>query len=165
MTSLVEAIFWALLHSVWLGVGVAGAVLALLPLMRGPHQRYVLLVLGQLAFAGGTLVAFVVEYLPLLNAAAGRSLLGSADSLSVANNPAPAWMYWVVAIWTAGFVLASARVGRGWLHLQSLRRHCVPLVDWQPLVDEMSETLRLVFPVKIAESRDVSTPRLAGCRG
>jgi len=165
-----EALGWALLHSLWQG-GVAALLLALLlPLFRAGH-RY--------ALALGTLFAFPVLF--------GVTALSSYPSLSESTavmsggGYGSAWrgvsswegtrlgsgfdlepfLPYLVVLWLVGVTVSLLRLVVGWRYLRGVRRQTVPVpFAWQRRFEVLCRTLDVrVTTLRLAH---VAVPTVVG---
>ncbi len=71
---------------------------------------------------------------------------------------------WIVALWLAGVIALTLRLGVGWFRLQRLRRRDVRPVanQWQLVLARLADRLHVSRPVTLLESTLVEVPTLIG---
>jgi D-alanyl-D-alanine endopeptidase (penicillin-binding protein 7) len=145
--SLIVALFWSLVHSIWQGLALHAGAWLITARSRSAPQRYLLLCAAQL----GLLVAFVSTLLRELN---GASVAPAAPWSSAHGAPAwlPGLMLASVAAWGAGLTLMAARLARAFHGVGRLRQSAAPLLAWQPAVERAAARLGLRRAVAIVEA-------------
>ncbi len=154
--SMVVALFWSLVHSIWQG-GVlhAGAWLVTWR-SRSASQRYLLLCAAQL----GLVVAFVSTLLHELDVGSGAPS-GEWTPAHGASSWLPGLMLGSVAAWGAGLALMTARMAGALRGVVRLRNSAAPLPGWQPALERATARLGLRRAVAIVEAA-VDTPLTLG---
>ncbi len=166
--ALTEALGWTLLHSLWQGLLVAGALwLALEGLdRRRARLRHAAAALALTAAPLCSLVTFL-----LLWTGPGRA--GARGSAAAAS--APAWLLgaagalvpfipWLVLGWAIAVAVASTRLGREYLALRRVYR--APRGRVGAELERVGERLRVAFrlasPVPLAITRALDVPAVVG---
>ncbi|HEV2499493.1 MAG TPA: M56 family metallopeptidase [Terriglobia bacterium] len=169
---LAGAIGWALLHSLWEGAVISGALGAALVALRSPRSRYMAscaALLALLATFGFTLVWVMPE------AAHGirvynYSLL-PAWNAPVVKDAQMTWgmrlagiVPWLAPFWIVGVLLIYLRRTAGFISARKLHRRgvCCAPVRWQQELTRLSAQLRLSRPVKLLESCLADVPMVLG---
>jgi soluble lytic murein transglycosylase-like protein len=156
--SLIVALFWSLVHSIWQGLLLHAGAWFVTARLRSAPQRYVLLCTAQL----GLVAAFVATLSRELGTAPVivAPALVPPDALG-----APAWlpglMLASVAAWGVGLTLMSARLARAFHGVAQLRKSAVPLLAWQPAVERAAARLGIRRPVVLGEAA-VDSPLTLG---
>jgi bla regulator protein BlaR1 len=166
--SLVQAIGWTLIDTLWQGaLVVLGYALARAASRRARARVFI----GHVALASLVGLATASFWFHL-----GRDVmpeawvpLGLVAEAAIAIGPdvaadaGPGWLHWLVLAWAAGVMLHSLRlVHQGW----RLRRWCAqaqPLApEWQRRFLRLRARLGVLRPVRLLQSVQVATPLLVG---
>ena len=171
-SQLAEALGWTLVHMLWEGALIAGALAAVLVASRSPEVRYRAACISLLA----TLVSFSITLLHFLPENVGAR--GISTSF-----PLPAWsphvfadgarhrfpelavlVPWLAPLWLLGVSLFYIRYAAGWLSSCRLRRRglCNPPERWRQCVTRLAADLRISRPVRLLESLLTDTPVVLG---
>jgi len=145
--SLIVALFWSLVHSLWQGLALHVGALLVTAGSRSAPQRYLLLCAAQL----GLMVAFASTLLHELSAASAARAVASLPAHG-AQPWLPGLMLGSVAAWAAGLMLMTARLTRTFHGVARLRQSAVPLRAWQPAVARAAARLGLRRAVAIVEA-------------
>ncbi|HEV2417131.1 MAG TPA: M56 family metallopeptidase [Terriglobia bacterium] len=169
---LAGAIGWALLHSLWEGAVISGALGAALVALRSPRSRYMAscaALLALLATFGFTLVWIMPEAAHGIRAY-NYSLL-PAWNAPVVNDAQMTWGMrlagiapWLAPFWIVGVLLIYLRRTAGFISARKLRRRgvCCAPVRWQEELARLSVRLRISRPVKLLESCLADVPMVLG---
>jgi GWxTD domain-containing protein len=166
------AIGWTLLHSLWQGAIVAGALAAVLAVTRPARARYaaacaamVLLV----AASGLTLTRMMPEEASVLRPAAASafaawSVEAGSDRSGFAPSGLAAAAPWLALFWMAGAWIFYLRHAAGWLSVRRLRERgvCSAPERWQQELERLSGQLRVSRPVRLLESSLADAPVVLG---
>lgn len=97
---------------------------------------------------------------------AGRHVEPSAPAPETSSTPAFAWMLGALALWSAGTLLASTRIGLGAARVARIRRRASDAVDpdWNDLAAEVGGKLGLGRPVRLLFSSELAVPVTVGMR-
>ena len=194
MNPLVQHLGWMLIHSVWEdGLIWCLLQVALLALARKSSQsRYLasclalaaMAVLPWLTFDAADISARLAAR-PVVLAASGAihpSLPEAVSALPVRMNqafeqmpvpfvqssdgavPFARWLPWLVALWGAGVVLASLRLGVAWGRARWLIGQPLPVLDsaWQERLGRLAQRAGVDRIVQLGESAAVAIPVVAG---
>lgn len=156
MMSLIEALFWSLLHSVWQGFVLHAGAWLVAARMRSAPQRYAVLCMAQF----GLVLAYAGTLLGELSAAPVASVVtapASAGGLAWL----PGFMLVSVALWSVGLALMTARLLHAFRGVERLRQGAAPLLALQPALELAAARLGLRREVTIAEAR-VDSPLTLG---
>lgn len=166
------AIGWALLHSLWEGVFVAGLLAVVLIATRSPRTRY--------ASACGAMLLMIVGFgatLFLLLPHGGHSAQSWRPIMVAAWNPLAAartsrfWSPslttiapWLAPLWMAGVLLLYMRSLMSCLSVQRLRRRgvCSAQKHWQAELSRLGARLRVSRTVVLLESSLAEVPMVLG---
>jgi beta-lactamase regulating signal transducer with metallopeptidase domain len=177
----IDAIGWALLHSLWQGAAVALALACVLGLLRraGAHARYLAACTSMVLLIALPASTLWRSEAIVSNSSARRAL----DRASVRFEPSPipepngvaanrrAWV-WVldgprpffpafVAIWTAGIALCALRLSGGWVQARRwVRLDTHPLAG--SLIDRLGERMGIRRRVVLLRSSRVEVPMVVG---
>src|SRR5579871_1183746 len=174
-TTTVNALGWALIHSLWQGVaiGVLFAVLNVAMRKTGPNARYLVGYAALLAMPFGAIATFIALFQPAGESAATvvQSMPAleriSQVTLQVSERPASGGLPYleiVVWIWAAGVIAMSAWSLGGWVVAQRLNRRSkteLPQV-WQSRLADLSRRLGLRRGVRLCESAIAQVPAVIG---
>lgn len=162
------AIGWTLLHSLWEGAVISGALAAVVAAVRSPRVRYAAACAAMLMI----LVGFGITFLYLMPEgahAASRPHSGvqiwnpGGNPLSRSGIPT-AIVPWVAPLWIAGVSLIYLRRAAEWLVVRKLRTRgvCSPPARWQNEVARLSRRLRISRPILLLESSLADVPVVLG---
>jgi Zn-dependent protease with chaperone function len=162
----VGALGQALLHFVWQGAFVAGALALVLARLdrRGPEARYVACCGAMALMALAPLVTFAV----LLATAPHPDLLAAPIALDLPGPGRPApdgpLLAWLAAGWIAGAVLLQARLALHWWRAGRLTRRGISAVPprWARAVADLAAGIGVRRPVRVLESSIVRVPTVIG---
>jgi D-alanyl-D-alanine endopeptidase (penicillin-binding protein 7) len=153
--SLIVALFWSLVHSIWQGLALHAGAWLVTARVRSAPQRYVLLCAAQL----GLLAGFVATLLRELGAAPAGLAVAARGA------PAAAWFPGLVlasvSVWGLGLTLMTARLACAFHGVSRLRRSASPLLAWQPAVERAAARLGIRRPVTLGEAA-VDSPLTLG---
>jgi beta-lactamase regulating signal transducer with metallopeptidase domain len=177
----IDAIGWALLHSLWEGAVVALVLALVLALLRRAR--------AQARYLAACAAMVLLIALPASSLWRSESIVsaatipGTVDRASPRFEPLPVpepddvpadrrpW-HWivdrsrlflpaVVAIWTAGFVLCSLRLSGGWVQARRwVRLDTRPLAD--SLIDRLGQRMGVRCRVALLKSSRVAVPMVVG---
>ena len=175
--SVVRALGWALVHTLWQGAVLAIILLVLLTRLHKSRQRY-------LAAYGALMAVFITA------AATFCWVFEPATSVATNANSVPtfspfistqqwvihqSWMEtatdWleshyvaIVLVWLIGFIFFMIRLGTGLWQVHKLQtQHLKPVgAAWQAKIDMLSERLGLKKPVRLFESALARSPMAIG---
>jgi beta-lactamase regulating signal transducer with metallopeptidase domain len=197
----VQALGWALLHSIWQGALVALITVCALRLMRGfsAHARYVAATVSLSLMLAAPLLTFSRLYNSMRDDARAashtanrsgeeqalkadesrvkRSALSQSDAAARALRPADFAPFegfsengfapvarWLALLWLFGIALSSARLFRGWMTTERLKRHgrgSVSLACEESFA-RMARRLRVNRSVRLYKSVLVEVPTVIG---
>jgi GWxTD domain-containing protein len=171
-TPLAGAIGWTLLHSLWEGAIISGALAAVLVAVRSPRIRYAAASTAMLMMFigfGFTLARMMPEkthvQLPPGGPAFHSSNTAIAGATSDFANPGLAAVApWLAPFWIAGVFLIYLRRVTGCISVQRLRRRgvcCVP-ERWQKELARLSAQLLIAKPILLLESCFAEVPMVLG---
>jgi len=167
---LIEALGWALVHSIWQCAAIWLVVQVLLASMRSSSAtaRYAACTLGVLAMA----LAPAITFFSLAGTPAGWldfdapvAAAGSAAGQGVhAARVDSAVLPWLVLAWLSGVVFLLARLAAGWRQIHRLRRRALrqPVCEWQGVAETIARRLRLSRAVRVVETAAASVPVVIG---
>lgn len=166
---MLDALGWALLHSLWQGALIAGLLAAGRLAARSPRIRYASAVLALLAlFVAflGTIVSLIPEAPPVrpqLNAA-GLAVRGLVSGFPVAEAELAGLVPWLAALWIAGVTIAGARNLAGWLSVARLRRRgvCLPPGQWLTQLTRLARRAGITRSIQLLESSLAESPLTLG---
>jgi beta-lactamase regulating signal transducer with metallopeptidase domain len=188
-----NALGWALVHSLWQAVVVAGAAAVAMHLLRrrSPQSRYAVACTALLLMIAMPVAtawrayekpgprAGATEIIPSSTAAEhGSSGAGTADLSAVASAKAEAltrtdsegvtvdrYLPFIVLAWLVGVLSLSARLIAGWMLVERLRRRATRAlgVEWQTRLRRISARVGVSRPVRFLESALVDVPTVVGC--
>lgn len=82
-----------------------------------------------------------------------------------ASSPPAWWMLGILALWSAGTLLASTRLGLGAARVARIRRRASEVDEsWTALADELASKLGVARTVRLLFSADVAVPVTTGAR-
>ena len=185
ITSLVEALGWTLLHSLWQVSLVAFVFLMVRPLLRTATNVYGGGVVALLFIIGWSWYTAVEVYEPPSTStvtprfapapsAFSQAPLFSLPEIPLVGPAASTWteriarwinpyLSWLVTGWLVGMLLLSTRLVGGLWYLSRLRRyHTTPLPDWETTLSTLLNRLRLRRPVTLLSSAMAKTPMVVG---
>lgn len=174
--TLVEALGWTLLHSLW-QLALVGAIAGLLLAGAGPgrpRMQYALALLAMLA-------CLILPALTLGHALAQAPSLPLPAPVEAAAlpqlapaGPIPEWpqrlqttltlrLPWIVAVWSLGVLGMGLRLGAGWFTVARWRRQAIPVpAAWEARFRVLNQRLRTRGPVLLRASLQVTTPLVLG---
>ena len=171
-TPLARALGWTLIHSLWEGALISGALALVLSLTRSARSRYAAACTALLAMLASVCVTFfrllpegiqgpssaVPLAIPFWHLQAGMQSGTPANSGIAAAVP---WLapIWVIGVWV--FVLAQMA---GWISSLRLRQRgvCCAPERWQKELLRLRAQLRLSRPVQLLESCLADVPLVVG---
>ncbi|QRK10710.1 M56 family metallopeptidase [Archangium violaceum] len=183
-----QSLGWALLHLLWQGALVAGALAVALRVLdrRAASVRYLLacgaltLMLVLPALTGWRHYTSLQKEEPLPEASA-PVMLHTREPVSApvptltprAAEPTPVLeralsrvgehMHWLVLAWGLGVAVSSLRLLSGWLKLRRLVREAEPApTEWQEALEKLSQRLGLTRPVRLLRSAALDVPAAVG---
>jgi GWxTD domain-containing protein len=171
-TPLAGAIGWTLLHSLWEGAIISGALAAVLVAVRSPRIRYAAASTAMLMMLMGfsfTLARMMPEKTHVQSPPRGPAFHTSntaiaSDISDFANPSLAAAVPWLAPFWIAGVSLIYLRRVTSCISVQRLRRHgvcCVP-ERWQEELTRLSVQLRIAKPILLLESCFADVPMVVG---
>lgn len=167
-SSLLGALGWMVIHSLWQGavLSLGFALLTVLLRRSSPQLRYAL---GLLTLAAMVLVSGVTFF--LVYPAAEPSGTGLAGTLSTRVD-LPSGLValvdrtsgWIAGAWLLGIVVLAVRLLGGMAWVRRLRRRSgIPAApSWQDLLDSLRHRLAIDRLVRLVESGRVSSPLTVG---
>jgi TonB family protein len=179
-----HAIGLALVHFLWQGalLGAAGAALFAAFGRSSAQSRYVIgcaVLAAMMAAFAFTYVVYARHYLSI--PVPGPSAIPATPANVVTEVPpqtlwsptAASWLIaaaWVearwqaaVLIWSAGVVLLSLHLLRGWLLVKRMRRSgAEPAADWMPQVRRLASRLGIRRRLRLLESAWIEVPSVIG---
>ena len=160
---MIEAICWALVHSLWQGLllALAGGGIILSTRRSVAAVRYRLLCLLSGLFLAGLVATFYYELSLGSSEETGSAVPTVSVNWFVEWCSAHAWL--IVAGWMTVAVLKSVRMAAGWTYLQQLRRmgKSAPAL-WTEKIEALSEQVGVRRTVKLVESALVKVPMVIG---
>lgn len=176
--AVVEALGWALIHSLW-ECGAAALLFAVVSMvLRSANARYLAGCVTMLFMMAAPIVTFRVALRPQslveVNAVATASSTVSnpAESIearpgvasTVPNNDAPEFLAIAVWLWMAGVIALSMWQGCAWIAAQRLKRRSTrPLTqEWDDVIVAMCARMRIGRAVRLYESAIASAPTMIG---
>ncbi len=182
--TLVQALGWTLLHSLWQGAALAAVLWLALPRISGSSRRYwaaYAALMGLVFLAGCTFAWVYTTYQPAV--AAGAPLLSGAEPYGAAifvmtetvnaggsfGSAISAFLEpyqpLIVSIWLLGFVFFLAQVLFGLHFVYRLRRQqnrALGEGGWQEKIRHLTQQLGYSKPVGLLESALVKVPMALG---
>ncbi len=168
---LAGAIGWSLLHSLWQGAVISGALAALLVVAHSARLRCLSACAAMLAMLGAfcfTLASLLPEdsHATLLQTDASfrlTALADSGDSTSPNRSLAPL-VPWLTPFWITGVSLIYLRRVAGCISVQRLRRRgvCAAPEPWQQRLVELGGKLRVSRPIRLLETSLADAPSVLG---
>ncbi len=168
---LAAAIGWALLHSLWQGAIISGALAAVLAAVRSARIRYAAAGIAMLLMLGGfaLTLATVIPQRSQASLARGATTLQTVKLAATASSrPTNAGLAplvpWLAPFWIAGASLIYLRRAASCISVQRLRRRgvCSAPEQWQERLAELSRRLRVSRPVQLLESSLAEAPAVLG---
>jgi beta-lactamase regulating signal transducer with metallopeptidase domain len=156
LMSLIVALSWGLIHSIWQGLALHAGVWLIAARLRSAPQRYLLSCGAQLAWV----VAFAATLLRELEAAS-RVPVGLAAFERAGAGWWPGLMSVTVLGWLCGLTLMLARLARGLYGLDRMRRAASLLASWRPTVEREAARLGIRRAIAICEGA-VDSPLALG---
>jgi beta-lactamase regulating signal transducer with metallopeptidase domain len=176
-SSLIEALGWTLVHSLWQGLLITGIVVLSLKIVPSKLSgyRYGIALTGLLCIILATAVTFTKLYVYTADAPIVAPYTFSFTSFqnSVSESPdsfigttlyfMEANMKWFVAAWIAGALFFMMRVVGGSIYVSVLRKESLPLhTDWNVRLQEMARALNIRYTIALSESARVHAPVVLG---
>jgi len=170
--SLVSALGWALIHSLWQCAALAMLAWIAFRVLRskGPQARY-LLGCGLLALMLIIpLVTFLLFWTPVslgpesgLEGTEVALVLVRAAALPSDHALRPV-LPWLITAWMAGVSVMSLRLAGGWCWIQRLRWVGTEPAEalWQARLEALAGQMNLLRPVRLRSSRVVEVPMVLG---
>ncbi len=174
--SIVVAIGWSLVHSLW-QVALIGGIFAVLNALlknHSPHARYYVGLFCMLGFVAAPVFTFFQVYQPATESSL-QVLAASTPAVSVNSVPALAdvaewsvileeYLPWIVAIWFAGVLLLSVRVAIKWNNMRRLVHDgTAPLSERiNENVSRLSKRFGIRRKVQVLESALIKIPTVLG---
>ena len=171
-TPLASAIGWALLHSLWQGVIVAGVLAAAMVAVRSPRVRYFAACAAMLVMVGGFSFS-LFHMLPKTMGGFGTSGPSrlpawhhlAEGGVSHAGRPNfAAFVPWLAVFWITGVCVIYLRRLAGGISVRRLRRRgvCSAPVHWQKELAHLSAKLRVSRSILLMESCLADVPLVLG---
>jgi bla regulator protein blaR1 len=179
-TPFVQALGWALLHSLWQGLLVLAMVYGFLKIIpnRLSSVRYGIATSGLFTFvlaSALTLLYFLQQRQPATSTLPAEALYATVELTgkspaawtTLLQHAVSAAIPAIVTGWMIGLILASVRLIGGWRQILHLKTAAVPVENsWQKKLSELSTLLRLNRAVALAESCNIQAPLVIGlCSG
>lgn len=164
----IDALGWALLHSLWQAALIAGLYRLLTAWVDAPAWR---VRLGELALASMLWVPATTllrqldpHSLPAQWSRSGAELLQHwVPSHSALASQSGSWLGLLVAAWCGGVLLLSLRLAWRWTQLQRLIGRAMPVAaEWQPLMRRAAARVGIDRCPRWLESDEVGAPLLVG---
>lgn len=179
---LMEALGWALIHSLWQGAGVALllGVLFLFMQKNSAQFRYNLSLAGLVVVFGLFLATFYRFYLVELAETQTLNLLENSQLEVVINQAVHniqsnsfvetftayfnQYLPLIVTIWLLGMLAFSLRLLGGMAHIQRLKYHQHYPISayWNNEIQTLKQSLQITLPVRLVESALVQVPLVIG---
>lgn len=168
---LAGTIGWTLLHSLWQGAILSGALAVVLAAVRSARVRYasacaaMVLMLGAFSVTLATLMPEQTQ-VPLHGGATGvqtATVVTGNDSGSASPSLAPL-VPWLTPFWITGVLLIYLRRVESCISVQKLRRRgvCNAPEHWQERLSQLSNQLRVWRPIQLLESSLADVPTVLG---
>jgi GWxTD domain-containing protein len=171
-TPLAGAIGWTLLHSLWEGAIVSGALAAVLVAVRSPRIRYAAASTAMLMMLIGfsfTLARMMPEETHVPSPPRGPAFHTSNAAIAshtsdFANGSLAAVVPWLAPFWIAGVSLIYLRRVTSCISVQRLRKRgvCCAPEHWQKELTRLSAQLRIAEPILLLESCLAEVPMVLG---
>ncbi|HNX96737.1 MAG TPA: M56 family metallopeptidase [Candidatus Aminicenantes bacterium] len=167
-SSLLGALGWTVIHSLWQGavLSLGFALLTVLLRRSSPQLRYAL---GLLTLAAMVLVSGVTFFLVYPAAEpSGTSLAGTLSARADLPSGLVAFVDrtsgWIAGVWLLGIVVLAVRLLGGMAWVRHLRRRSgIPAApSWQDLLGSLRRRLGIDRLVRLVESGRVSSPLTVG---
>ena len=169
--TLMDALGWTLLHTLWEGAAAALALAIALCFLRSPRLRYLAACATLAAVLGGlaiTLFHFmpldgtISRTTPVLQAAS--SGVGAGSLVFPSQAAGGALPQWIAFVWLIGMALFQLRALGAWFTVSRLRRTGVFAAGtaWQLRLNELAAGLRVMRPVILFESSITRVPVVIG---
>ncbi|WP_299461395.1 M56 family metallopeptidase [uncultured Microscilla sp.] len=180
---LIDALGWALIHSLWQGAVLAVVLAVALILLRKNSSRlryfvatsalFTLALVATITFvslyqasallvdnAKATSAKVVQAQLPLVQ----QVSVASGKNLTFFSNYFNQHLPLIVTVWLLGVLVLMLRFLGGFAYLQRLRHHQTKTVsnDWQVKVLEIADSLKIKKVVRLLESGMAKTPMVIG---
>lgn len=173
--SVVQALGWTLVHTLWQGTAIALVLWFALPRLSSARQRYRVAYGALMGLALMASVTFAWVYAPAQPQQSGTvvALVGEAGAELIPVSPdLPEWIAGklegyhpvIVAVWLSGFLFFLLRLAAGLHYVHRLRRRqtqAAPAV-WQERLHELATRLGVSHPVVLLESALVRVPMALG---
>lgn len=170
-TPLASALGWTLVHSMWQGAIVSGALGAVLLATRSPRIRYAAACVAALAILiafGITLVHLCADVTKVSSTPPPASSIIHSASAFAGDDATPAKLFalvpWLSPIWIAGVWTCYIWQIASCIGARSLRHRgvCRASREWQERVAQFSARLRVSRRVLLLESCLVEAPAVLG---
>lgn len=173
--TLVDALGWALIHSLWqcAAIGILFAAINLTLRRAGANLRYLLSYAALLAMPASAVATFFALFrnhdlsvalppsMPVLSRIATNHLPSAA--ITPSSNPLP-YLNMVVWFWLAGVVAMSVWSATGWFVAQRLKRRsnrALPQI-WQSRLADLAGQLGIRRGIRLCESTLAQVPAVIG---
>jgi len=171
-TPLAGAIGWTVLHSLWEGAIISGALAAVLVAVRSPRIRYAAASTAMLMMLIGFSFTFArmmpekahVQSFPRGPAFHTSNTTIGSDRSDFVNPSLAAVVPWLAPFWIAGVSLIYLRRVTSCISVQRLRQRgvcCVP-ERWQEELTRLSAQLHISKPILLLESCLTEVPMVLG---
>lgn len=171
----IQAIGWALLHSIWQGLLIVlllKLILSLIPTHKSTLRYGVSLAgLAAIPLAGFVTVGLL---LPQMSPAAPLMPVmfphptaaptgGSASLFFQVTTYIENQMPFILSAWIAGVLVCSLRLAAGWMYLSHLTSTAQPVDGyWQELTSALARQLAVRRDIRLAESGRMDSPAVVG---
>lgn len=171
----IQAIGWALLHSIWQGLLIVlllKLALTLIPTHKSTLRYGVSLAgLAAIPIAGFVTVGLLLPQIspaaplmpPMLPHAATAPAEGPASLFLGVTTYIENQMPFILSAWIAGVMVCSLRLAAGWVYLSHLTSTSQPVSGyWQELTSDLARQLAVRRDIRLAESGHTDSPAVIG---
>ncbi len=167
LAPLASALAATLLHFIWQGALIAGALAAVGPVLRrsAPVVRYLSACFAMLLMVATVAVSFGLFY---RSYAAELAVLGQSTgqwttSLGIEQGAGYSVQHLVLGAWALGVCALLLRLFGGWLHLRRTLGHTYPLSgSWQRWAVRLARTASVRWSVRFAQTAGALVPQVIG---
>ncbi len=175
--TVVRALGWALVHSLWQGACFALILLVLLPRLRTARQRYQASYGALMAVFAAATVTFCWMFEPTTATQITANDVPTFGPFLIVHHQTPAYSFWgamtnwlevhhvlIVLLWLLGFVFFLFRLGAGLWQVHKLQTQYLQPVQsiWQVKIEVLSERLGIQKAIGLFESALVRSPMAIG---
>ena len=169
-----DAIGWALLHSVWQGLLILLLLKLILHLMPSSKAilRYGISLAGMAAIllAGIATVLYLLPQQPAEESSVTAIPLTTPAAVEISlplfyravvyiENQMPV----ILAVWIVGVLICTLRLAGGWMYISRLKKTALPVSDhWHNLMGSLANQVGLDRIIQLSESVHIDSPAVIG---